>query len=181
MLGIQKLDFSGNNQYIWLMGGGTVTTVGEAPQVDPNSDLVCGAPAMDAGSLSPSFDLDPSQSSILVYGEAPPPITQNFDVLIGCWLLNSLTPPAPTWTHRIGSAPGYGLPSTRQMKNAFLNNLIIQSVTRRRQALVWPGSDGGFSLPEPSLVTDLLNPYIWARQRSTGATQWAFKYTTTTE
>jgi len=181
MVVVQKLTFNGNNQYIWLMGGDTVTTLGRAIDVDPMSNWACGAIMLDASSLSPNFDVDPSQSSVLDYGEPSSPTTANFDVIEACWNMVSATPPSSEWSHRIGSAPNYGLPTTLGMFTAFTSNLVVQTVTRRRQGLVWPASDSGLTLAAPNLATDLLNPYVWARRRTDGVLQWAQHYQTSTK
>jgi len=180
-IGVQKLDFGGAHQYGWSMGATGAPTCGDIIQVDTQSDLACGAPGADATSITNlSYDLDPSQISSLVVGEAPGSPYHSFDVLIGCWNLSNGSPPAPLWTYRLGSTSTSPWLSTSQLKNAFTNPYVVQSVTRRFQNLVWQSSDPFSSLPAPNPL-GARNPYFWSRLQADGRTLWNFYYATNLE
>eukprot|EP01102_Stenamoeba_stenopodia_P018582 TRINITY_DN6835_c0_g5_i1.p1 TRINITY_DN6835_c0_g5~~TRINITY_DN6835_c0_g5_i1.p1 ORF type:complete len:945 (-),score=93.12 TRINITY_DN6835_c0_g5_i1:82-2832(-) len=175
-IGVQKLDFSGNSLYSWSMGATGVVTCGDVIQVDPQSDLACGAPETDASAMTNNFDLDPSQSVVLSAGESTPSY-KTYDVLIGCWNLSSSSLPSPVWTYRLSSSAIGPTLTTRQLKNAFTNPYIVQSVTRKLQDLLWLGGDVAGSLPA-SIPSTVLNSYFWGRDRLSGQTSWRFSFQT---
>jgi len=166
------------------MGHGFQVTCGGPIDVDPDSDIGCGAPILDVSVLSATYDLNPASSlPPVIYGDTvTPPNPAYWDVAIGCWNLSNPSLPPPLWTHRIGTSsdvPGSG--TTRKMYEAFTDAVVVQTVTRTQQDLIWPATDSSFTLAAPTPI-NIHNVYVWGRfKMGGGATIWTHHYQTNAE